>query len=117
MLCSRSLVQDARHLGRTVAVDIYKAGIAGDNKPRAVFSSLVRRPMMLGITAVMDQKDSYALGSDMFKAGFAGDIAPRAVFSSLFGRPTMLGIMAGMVQKDSFALFPCSDMCKAFIVW
>ena len=37
---------------------MYKAGIAGDNAPRAVFSSLVRRPMMLGIMAAVDQKDS-----------------------------------------------------------
>ena len=34
------------------------AGIAGDSAPRAVFSSLVGRPRVLGILAGMDQKDS-----------------------------------------------------------
>ena len=34
------------------------AGFAGDNAPRAVFSSLVCRPMMFDITAVMYPKDS-----------------------------------------------------------
>ena len=35
-----------------------KAVIACDNAPRAVFSSLVCRPRVLGILAGMDQKDS-----------------------------------------------------------
>ena len=73
---------------------MYKAGIAGYNALRAVFSSLVRRLMMLGIMAFMDQKDS---GSVIYYAGFAGDNAPRAVF-----RPMMLDIMAVMDQKDSY---------------
>ena len=37
---------------------MYKAGIDGDNAPRAVFSSLFGRPMMLDIMSVLDQKDS-----------------------------------------------------------
>ena len=36
----------------------YKVGIYGDNAPRAVFSSLVGRPRVLGILAGLDQKDS-----------------------------------------------------------
>ena len=40
--------QDLQHLGRYDR-GMYKAGIAGDNAPRAVFVSLVGRPMMLGI--------------------------------------------------------------------
>ena len=40
--------------------DMYKAGILGVNAPRAVFSSLVRRPMMLGIMAVMDHKNTFS---------------------------------------------------------
>ena len=59
---------------------VYKAGIDGYNALRAVFSSLVRRHMMLGIMAFMDQKDS---GSVIYYAGFAGDNAPRAVFLGL----------------------------------
>ena len=78
--------------------DRYKAGFGG-NAPRAVFSSLVRRPMMLCIMAVMVQKDSC---SGMCKSGIAGDNAPRGVFSSLVRRSMMLGIIAGMDQKGSF---------------
>ena len=37
---------------------MYQAGIDGDNASRAVFSSLVGRPMMLDIMAVVDQNDS-----------------------------------------------------------
>ena len=82
--------------------DMYSAGIAGDNAPRAVFFLLVRRPMMLGIMAGMVQMDSC---SDMYSAGIAGDNAPHAVFFLLVRRPMMLDIMAGMVQMDS-----CSGM-------
>ena len=89
---------------------MYKAGIDGDNAPRAVLSSLIGWLMMLGIMASMVQLDSYALGSGMYKAGIAGVIAPRAVLSSLVGRPRMLDILAGMDQKDS-----CSGMYKAGI--
>ena len=46
---------------RFICSGMYKAGIAGDTAPRAVLSSLVGRPMMLGIMAGMVQKDSYAL--------------------------------------------------------
>ena len=35
-----------------------KAGIACDNAPRAVFSSLVHKPLMFGIMADMNQRDS-----------------------------------------------------------
>ena len=63
-LCSSWLLQgqDLRHLGRYDQKDscsgMFKAGIACDNAPCAVFSSLVRRPMMLCIVASMNQKDS-----------------------------------------------------------
>ena len=59
-----------------------KAGIAGDDAPRAVFFLLVRRPMMLGIMACMNQKDSC---SGMYNAGILGVSAPRAVFSWFAG--------------------------------
>ena len=36
-----------------------KAGFAGDDAPRAVFSCFVDRPKMPGIMVGMDQKDSY----------------------------------------------------------
>ena len=73
---------------------MYKAGIDGDNAPRAVFSSLVRRPRLLGTLAGMDQKNRC---SGMNNAGIAGDSEPRAVLSFLVGRPMMLRIMAGML--------------------
>ena len=38
---------------------MYKAGIYGEYAPRALFSSLVGRPRMLVILALMDQKDSW----------------------------------------------------------
>ena len=57
-LCSSWLSQ-AKIFGILAGMDqkdscsgIYKAGIAGDNAPRAVFSSLVGRPMMFDIMAV-----------------------------------------------------------------
>ena len=49
---------------------MYKAGYAGCDAPRAVFVSLVRRPMMLGIMTGMVQKDSC---SGMYKAGISGE--------------------------------------------
>ena len=72
-------------------------GFAGDDALRAVFSSLVGRPRVLGILAGMDQKNSFALFPG--KAVFACDNAPHAVFSSLVGRPRVLGILAGLDQK------------------
>ena len=73
---------------------------AGDNAPRAVFPSLFDKPMMLGIMAVLDKKDSYSLFPG--QAGIACDNAPRAVFSSLVHKPLMLGIMADMNQQLDF---------------
>ena len=66
------------------------AGFAGI-APRAVFLPVVYRPEMLGIVAVMDQKDSYALflGSGMCKAWFAG-IFPLALCSSCGSCPDAL---------------------------
>ena len=54
--------------------------------------------MMLGIMAVTDKKDSYAL---FLVSGFACVNAPRAVFSSPVHKLMMLRIMAGMLQNDS----------------
>ena len=71
---------------------------ACDNAPRAVFLSLFDKPKMLGIMAVADKKDSYAL---FLVSGIACVNAPRAVFYPLFLRPMMLCIMAGMLQYDS----------------
>ena len=76
---------------------MFKAGIDGDDAPRAVFPSLVGRPRMLGILAGMDQKDSC---NGMYDAGVAVGSEPRAVFLP-FVRPMMLRIMASMHQKDS----------------
>ena len=45
---------------------MYKAGIDGDNAPRAVFSSLVGWPGMLGILAGMDQEDCCSGDSAFF---------------------------------------------------
>ena len=60
---------------------IYKAGIAGYFAPRAVFTSLVGRPRMLGILAGTDLKYSC---SGMCKAGFSGVSAPRAVLLEVY---------------------------------
>ena len=38
----------------------FLAGYAGYDAPRAVFSTLCRKPMMLGIMAVMDQKNTFS---------------------------------------------------------
>ena len=55
---------------------------------------------MLGIMAVMDQKDSC---SGMYKAGITMHVAR---CSSLVGRPMMFDIMAVMDQKDSCDMVP-----------
>ena len=68
--------------------------------------SLVCRPMMLGITAGMDQTDIPALvdtGSFLVKAGFStGFDTPHACSLWAVGRSVMFGIMTGMVQKNMF---------------
>ena len=53
------------------ALFLGKAGVACDNAPRDVFSSLVRRPMMLCIMAVMVQNDSCLRRTGKF--GLLGD--------------------------------------------
>ena len=66
------------------------AGFLGDVPLRAVFSSVVVRPEMSGITSGMDQKDNGALivdsGSGMCKARFPG-FSARCVFPLVVGRP------------------------------
>ena len=65
-LCSSWLSQ-AKIFGILVGLDqkdscsdMNNAGYAGCDAPRAVFFSLVRRPMMLGIMAVVDQKNTFS---------------------------------------------------------
>ena len=80
------------------------AGLPGDVLLRAVFPSVVVWPEMLGIMAVLNQKDSTTLvvnhGSGMCRVGFTGHDAPRVTFPSGVARPKMPSIMAGMDQKD-----------------
>ena len=80
------------------------AGFPGDVLLRAVFPSVVVWPEMLGIMAVMNQKDSTTLvvnhGSGMCRVGFTGYDAPRVIFPSGVAKPRMLCILAGMDQKD-----------------
>ena len=66
----------------------------------------VRRPMMLGIMACTDQKDSC---SDISISCIAGDNALRAC--SLVGRPMMFNITAVLYSKDSCDMVPMFD-CK-----
>ena len=90
------------------------AGFFGDVPPRAVFPSVVVRPEMLGIMAVLFQKDNTTLvdhyGSGMCRVGFTCYDAPRVMFPSGVAKPGMLGILAGMDQKGR-----CSGMYKAGI--
>ena len=65
---------------------------------------------MLGILAVMNQKDSTTLvvnhGSGMCRVGFTGYDAPRVVFPSGVAKPRMLCILASMDQIDSYDTVP-----------
>ena len=58
------VVQVCRFPGAALVADMCSglclAGFAGDDTVRAVFPSLVDRPIVLGIMAIMAQKDSYA---------------------------------------------------------
>ena len=54
------------------------------------------KPMMLGIMAVMDKKDSMRFFP---VSGIACDNAPRAVFSSLVHQPMMLASWPGFSRK------------------
>ena len=91
------------------------AGFPGDVPLRAVFPSVVVRPELLDIMAVMYQKDSTTLvvnhGSGMRRIGFTGFDAPRVMFPSGVAKPRILRILAGMDQKNR-----CSCMYKAGIV-
>ena len=49
---------------------MYKAGFAGDIAPRAVLSSLVGKPTMLGIMAGMARSFALSSGSDMYKGWY-----------------------------------------------
>ena len=78
-----------------------------------MFFVVVGRPE-LGIKAVLDQKNNYALflESGMCKAGIARTFHLAMCFF-LFCRPMMLGIKAGMDQTDILALDTGSCMVKA----
>ena len=77
------------------------ADFPGDFLLRAVFPS-----ELLGILAVMNQKDSTTLvvihGSGICWVGFTGHDAPRVTFPSGVAKPRMLCILAGMDQKDCY---------------
>ena len=88
---------------------MFKTGFTGCAAPRAVSVSLVRRPVLLGIMAGMDQDDSYC---GMYKTGYAGCDALRAVSFSLVDRPRVLSILAGMDQKDS-----CPRRTSYWLFW
>ena len=52
-------MSDKQHLVVDNGSGMCKAGIAGDDAPRATFPSIVGRPKMPGIMVGMDQKDTY----------------------------------------------------------
>ena len=83
---------------------LYKAGIHRVNTPRAVFSSLVRMPMMLGIMARMDQK-SFFLSSASLSCCIG-----RSPWSRLFSRPQRFRSCSTrlvlLVFYTSHAVFP-----------
>ena len=76
------------------------AGLPGDVPFRAVFPSVVVRPTMLGIMAVMNQKDSTTLvvnyGSGTCRVAFTGYDALCVMFHSGVAKPK--SILAGMDQ-------------------
>ena len=87
------------------------AGSAGCDAPRAVFSSVVARPEMLGVMVGMDQKDSIPRDGGYARrrllqwhvhGWFSWYFSPRNGFLSVVGKPKKLGIMAGMNQKDRY---------------
>ena len=88
------------------------SGFPGDVPLRAVLPSVVVRPQLLDIMAVLYQQDSTSLvvnhGRGMCRVGFTGFYTPRVMFPSGVAKPRMLCILASMVQMDS-----CSDMYKA----
>ena len=105
--------QDLRHLGRCDPKDsycgMYKAGYASCDAPRAVFVSLVLRPMVLGTMTGMVQKDSCR---GMCKAG----ISPQLQF--LAGRrlpfvPQRQLFMVPALSEDhrEFAIAVHGDRC------
>ena len=77
------------------------AGFPGDVLLRAVLPS-----ELLGVLAVMNQKDSTTLvvihGSGICLVCSTGHDAPRVIFPSGVAKPRMLCILAGMDQKDCF---------------
>ena len=95
--CSHSSFGRARRLRQRHA---RYAGLPGDVPFRAEFPSDVVRPAMLGIMAVMNQKDSTTLvvnhGSGMCRVGFTGYDAPCVMFPSGVAKPKMLCILAGL---------------------
>ena len=86
------------------------AGFPGDVPLRAVLPSVVVWPEMLGIMAIMNQKDSTTRvvnhGICMCRVGFTGYDAPRGIFPSGVAKPRMLCILADMDQKYCSLLVP-----------
>ena len=86
------------------------AGSPGYVPLHTVFPSVVVWPEMLGIMAVVTQKDSTTLvdnhGSGTCRVGFTGYDAPHVMTPSGVAKPRMLCILAGMDQMDSYDMVP-----------
>ena len=117
--CSASHSSSGRARRRQRQWHARYAGFPGDVPLRAVFPSVVVRPEMLGIMAVLDQKDSTTLvvNRGTCRVGFPGYDAPRVMCPSLVDRPRVRGIRAGsegQLCRDTEAALVtdlCSGLC------
>ena len=94
---------------------MYKAGIAGYFAPRAVFPSLVGRPLLLGFAGT-DLKYSC---SGMCKAGFSGVSAPCAVLPEVyrkigFWEMALIFLRPFASGSHLFELFACGVLVCLF---
>ena len=89
------------------------AGFPGDVPLLAVFLPVVYRLVMLGIMAVLGQKDSYAVTCIAVACARLVLLifSPRVELPSVVCRPRCPGIMVGINQKDFFALIVDNGSC------
>ena len=97
------------------------AGYAGCVSPRAVFFSLIRRPMMLGIMACMNQKSTFArLWSRQCKLSGSAAVPQLQFFEGRHhpcrGALASLGPDCSSDHRDSSVAREQGDRCPCFAV-